>query len=290
MSVGRPDLLEAEPIRGRSHRRWTVPPAGAVIAGVMLFVLVVAALFPWLFTGADPLATATADSQLPPSSDHLFGTDKLGRDVFSRVVHGASLSLSFGFTATVVALLFGIVIGVGSGLAPRVIDNVIMRALEIALAFPELLVALVVIALLGPGTANLVIAITVAAVPVYARVVRITTIQVKRSAFIEASVALGQSRVSIIARHILPNVIGPLLVLATIGIGTAIIAGSGLSFLGLGPVSPTPEWGLLLSDGRNSLGSAWWIAVFPGLAITVTVISTTVLGRYLQGRFEGRLR
>lgn len=289
MSVGRPDLLElARPAAGR--RRRAVPPVSAVVAAVVLGVLVLAALLPWAFTSADPLATATSDSQLPPSLDHLFGTDKLGRDVFSRVVHGASLSLSFGFTATVVALVFGIVIGVASGLAPRFVDNIIMRALEIALAFPELLVALVVIALLGPGTTNVVVAITVAAVPVYARVVRITTIQVRESAFIEASVALGQRRIVIILRHVLPNVIGPLLVLATIGIGTSIIAGSGLSFLGLGPVSPTPEWGLMLSDGRNSLGTAWWIAVFPGLAITVTVISTTVLGRYLQGRFEGRTR
>ncbi|MCU1412297.1 MAG: peptide transporter permease [Rhodoglobus sp.] len=288
MSVGRPDLLElARPAAGR--RRRTVPPVGAV-AGVVLGVLVLAAVLPWIFTGADPLATATSDSQLPPSLEHLFGTDKLGRDVFSRVVHGAGLSLSFGFTATLAALILGILIGVASGLAPRPVDNVIMRALEIALAFPELLVALVVIALLGPGTTNVIVAITVAAVPVYARVVRITTIQVRQSAFIEASVALGQHRVAIVLKHLLPNVIGPLLVLATIGIGTSIIAGSGLSFLGLGPVSPTPEWGLMLSDGRNSLGTAWWIAVFPGLAITVTVISTTVLGRYLQGRFEGRAR
>ncbi|HQX36119.1 MAG TPA: ABC transporter permease subunit, partial [Microbacteriaceae bacterium] len=145
----------------------------------------------------------------------------------------------------------------------------------------------VVIALLGPGTTNLIIAITIAAIPVYARIVRITTLQVRGSAFVEASLALGQRRPAIIARHILPNVIGPLLVLATIGIGTSIIAGSSLSFLGLGPVSPTPEWGLMLSDGRNLLGSAWWVAVFPGLAITVTVISTTVLGRALQRRFEG---
>jgi peptide/nickel transport system permease protein len=259
----------------------------AIIAAVMLAVLILAAFFPTLFTSADPLATATANSQLAPSLEHPFGTDKLGRDVYARVVYGAALSLSFGFTATVVALVAGIVIGLASGLAHRSVDNVIQRALEIMLAFPELLVALVVIALLGPGTTNLIIAITIAAIPVYARIVRITTLQVRGSAFVEASLALGQRRPAIIARHILPNVIGPLLVLATIGIGTSIIAGSSLSFLGLGPVSPTPEWGLMLSDGRNLLGSAWWVAVFPGLAITVTVISTTVLGRALQRRFEG---
>ncbi|HPT95736.1 MAG TPA: ABC transporter permease [Microbacteriaceae bacterium] len=271
------------PARGRGR----LLPLPAIIAAVMLAVLILAAFFPTLFTSADPLATATANSQLAPSLEHPFGTDKLGRDVYARVVYGAALSLSFGFTATVVALVAGIVIGLASGLAHRSVDNVIQRALEIMLAFPELLVALVVIALLGPGTTNLIIAITIAAIPVYARIVRITTLQVRGSAFVEASLALGQRRPAIIARHILPNVIGPLLVLATIGIGTSIIAGSSLSFLGLGPVSPTPEWGLMLSDGRNLLGSAWWVAVFPGLAITVTVISTTVLGRALQRRFEG---
>jgi peptide/nickel transport system permease protein len=285
VSIGRPDLLEAAP---STRTRRGIPPAGAIAAAVILAVLVLAALVPWVFTSTDPLATDTSASQLPPSFEHLFGTDKLGRDVFSRVVHGAGLSLSFGFTATVVAVVFGTLIGLGSGLAPKAADNVVQRVLEIALAFPELLVALVVIALLGPGTTNLIIAITVAAVPVYVRIVRITTLQVKNAAFVEAAVALGQRRGAIVLRHVLPNVIGPLLVLATIGVGTAIISGSSLSFLGLGPVSPTPEWGLELADGRNSLGTAWWIAVFPGLAITLTVISTTVLGRFLQRRFEGR--
>jgi peptide/nickel transport system permease protein len=270
---------------GAKRRR---APIAAIAASVVLAIIVLAALFPWIFTSIDPLATATADSRQPPSPAHPFGTDTLGRDMFSRVVHGAGLSLSFGVTATAVAVAIGVLIGLTSGLAPRWVDNVIMRALEIALAFPELLVALVVIALLGSGTGNVIIAITIAAVPVYARIVRVSTLQVKNSAFVEAATALGQPRSLVILRHVLPNVLGPLLVLATVGIGTAIISGAGLSFLGLGPVSPTPEWGLLLSDGRGSLANAWWIAVFPGLAITVTVIATTVFGRFLQRRFEGR--
>lgn len=263
-------------------------PIAAIVAGAVLLVLLITALFPGLLTSTDPLATATSESRQPPSLAHPFGTDTLGRDMFSRVVYGARLSLSFGITATLVAVLAGIVIGLLAGLAPRWVDNIVMRVLEIALAFPELLVALVVIALLGPGTVNVIIAITIAAVPVYARIVRVTTLQVKGSSFVEAATALGQRRALVILRHVLPNVLGPLLVLATVGIGTAIISGAGLSFLGLGPVSPTPEWGLLLSDGRSSLGTAWWIAVFPGIAITVTVIATTVFGRFLQRRFEGR--
>lgn len=284
MTVSAADLLEAPTIgeRRRTHR-----PIAAIVAAAVLAILVVAALFPNVFTDIDPLATATRQSQRPPSAEHLFGTDRLGRDVYSRVVHGAGLSLSFGFSATLLALVVGLAVGMASGLGPRPLDHVVQRALEIALAFPGLLVALVVIVVLGPGTTSVIVAIAVAAVPVYARVVRITTLQKRRSEFVEAATVQGERRSAIVLGHILPNVIGPVLVLATIGIGTAIIAGAALSFLGLGPASPTPEWGLMLADGRNSLGSAWWIAVFPGLAITVTVIATAVLGRWLQDRFEG---
>jgi len=271
-----------------TRTRLRIPPVAAIVAGAVLLLLVAAAFLPGWFTPLDPLATDTKASELPPGPGHPFGTDRLGRDIYARVVHGASISLSFGFTATVVAVVTGTVIGLASGLAPRWVDNVVQRLLEILLALPELLIALVIIAMLGAGTVNLVIAITIAAVPVYARIVRAGTLQVRQAAFVEAAVALGQRRGAIVVRRILPNVIGPLLVLATIGVGTAIIAGSGLSFLGLGPASPTPEWGLMLSDGRGSLATAWWVAVFPGLAITATVISTTVLGRWLQARFEGR--
>jgi peptide/nickel transport system permease protein len=285
MSISRPDLLDL-PVPGR--RRRSRLPMTVLIATVVIGILIVAAVFPSAFTGVDPLATATSQSNRPPSPEHLFGTDRLGRDMFSRVVHGAGLSLSFGVAATVLAVAIAVVIGMLSGLGPRAVDYVITRALEILLAFPEVLLALVVIVILGRGTGNVVIAIAIAAIPIYARIVRITTLQVRRSPFVEAETVLGQARAVTVVGHILPNVVGPLLVLATVGIGTAIISGSSLSFLGLGPASPTPEWGLMLADGRNSLGTAWWIAVFPGLAITITVISTTVVGRWLQARFEGR--
>lgn len=267
--------------------RRRTPPLAAILAGAVLAILVLAAFVPGLFTPLDPLVTDTSASNLPPGDGHPFGTDKLGRDVYTRVVYGAAISLSLGFTATVVAVAIGTAVGVGSALAPRWADNALQRILEILLALPEILVALVVVALLGASTVNLIVAITVAAVPSYARMVRATTLQVRHAPFIEAAVGLGQRRAVIIIRHVLPNVLGPLLVLATIGIGTAIIAGSGLSFLGLGPSAPSPEWGLMLSDGRGSLATAWWVAVFPGLAITATVIATTIVGRWLQGRFEG---
>ncbi len=282
MTVASPDLLVAD----RPRRRFKVP-VGALVAGTVVLVLVVAALFPGLVAPFDPTATDTSSSLLPPSAQHLFGTDLLGRDVFSRVVHGARYSLGLGLSATLLAVTTAIVLGLLSGLAPRWVDEVVMRLLEILLAFPEILLALIVIALLGSGTANVLIAITVAAIPIYARMVRVTTLQVRTSGYVEAATALGQRRSVVVLRHILPNVLGPLMVLATIGIGNAIIAGSALSFLGLGPVPPTPEWGLMLADSRDLLGRAWWVGVFPGLMITVTVISTVVLGRFIQGRIDG---
>lgn len=260
------------------------------VAVVVVGVLVLAAVAPWLFTQIDPLATDTAQARRPPGPGHAFGTDVLGRDVLARVIHGARLSLGLGVAATALAVAVSTVLGVATGLAPRGVDAVVMRVLEIVLAFPEILVALVVVALLGSGTGNVLVAITIAAIPLYTRMVRVTTLQVRQSGFVEASRALGQHPLAIVVRHILPNVVGPLLVLATIGIGNAIIAGSALSFLGLGPASPTPEWGLMLADGRNSLGSTWWVAVFPGLLITVTVVSTTIVGRAVQRRFDGRLQ
>jgi len=287
MSSIPPDLVAAAPPPDASRRKVRVAPS-TIVAGVVLVVIVLAALFPDLLATHEPNATALPEAKLGPGAEHFFGTDQLGRDVYSRIVYGSRISLMFGFVATAIAIALGALVGLVSGLAPRFVDNVIMRFLEIMLAFPELLVALVVVALLGPGTANVIIAVTVAALPTYARIVRISTIQVRQSQFVEAATALGQRRSAIVLRHVLPNVVGPLLVLATIGVGTAIIAGSSLSFLGLGPVPPSPEWGLSLSTGRDLLGSAWWVAVFPGLAITATVISTTVIGRKLQRRFEGR--
>lgn len=278
-------VIQTEIVETRPQRR--TRPVAAIIAGGVLALLIISALAPGLFTSADPFATDLPSRNLPPGLQHLFGTDQLGRDVFARVVHGASISLSFGFTATVIAVAAGTLIGVSSGLAPRWLDNIVQRVLEILLALPELLIALVIVAILGGGTVNLVAAITIAAIPAYSRIVRATTLQVRQSPYVEAATALGQPRMAVILRHILPNVVGPLLVLATIGVGTAIIAGSGLSFLGLGPAPPSPEWGLMLSEGRNHLAQAWWVAVFPGLAITATVIGTTVLGRWIQTRFEG---
>lgn len=267
--------------RAAAQRR---PPAiGVVVASVLLGMLLLAALAPTLFTRLDPLDAAIGQALQPPGADHWFGTDKSGRDVFARVVHGARYSLSVGFGASAIALVCGLVIGLLSGLSHRIVDTVVGRIIVVAMAFPEFLVALLVIAIIGPGERSLVVAIALAAIPAYARVARSQTLVVARSGYVTAATALGVPRWRAVLRHVVPNTLGPLLVMAAIGVGTAIVSAAGLSFLGLGPAAPTPEWGVILSEGRNLLDRAPWVAFFPGLVITVTVICTSVVGRALRG-------
>lgn len=269
--------------RAAIRRRLTV---GA--ASLVLLVIIALAAAPSLFATHDPLQTAVRDALLPPSLEHFFGTDQSGRDVYSRVVYGARASVGIGVIATAIAVAVGLVIGTAVGLAPRAVDVIAMRGTDILLAFPEFLLALVVVAVLGPGPVNVAIGVTIAAVPVYVRLARVQTRTAVTAEHVEASRLLGVRTSTTIVRHVLPTVFGTLSVLATIGIGSSIIAAAGLSFLGLGPTEPTPEWGLMLSGGRNVLGQAWWIAVFPGLAITLTVLSTATIGRSLRARAEGR--
>lgn len=262
--------------------------AGLWIAGLYLALVALAAFAPDLIATHDPLQTDVRAALQPPSGAHLFGTDQSGRDVLARVVHGAARSAGIGLLATALALVAGLAVGALSGIAPRWADAVLMRVTDILLAFPEFLVALIVVAVLGPGGANVAIAVTVAAVPVYIRLARTQTRTLRVAEHVEAARILGVGRMRAFVRHVVPGVLGSLSVLATIGIGSAILAAAGLSFLGLGPAEPQPEWGLMLAGGRNVLGQAWWISVFPGLAITLTVISATVLGRALRARMEGR--
>jgi len=261
---------------------------GVIVAAVFLAVLAAAAVLPGLFTPIDPLQTEISNSLAAPSLAHPFGTDQTGRDVFSRVIHGTQHSLVIGLVATVLALVAGLVIGTIAGIAPRAVDTVLSRIIDVLMAFPELLIALLVIAILGPGESSLVIALGIASTPVYARVARIQTLVVRRSGYVRAAKTIGVHPLATVVRHVVPNTLGPLLVMATIGFGTSIAAAAGLSFLGLGSAPPTPEWGLILSEGRNFLGTAWWIAVFPGLAVTGTVIAATVVGRRLLAHRAGR--
>lgn len=258
------------------------------LAVIFLAAVALAAVFPDALATHDPLRADVRSALEAPGAGHLFGTDQSGRDVFSRVVHGAGRSVGIGLLATLLAVAVGLVLGSLSGVAPRLLDSAAMRATDILLAFPEFLIALIVVAVLGPGAVNVAIAVTIAAVPVYIRLARTQTRTLRIAEHVEAARILGVGPVRTFTRHVAPGVLGSLSVLATIGIGSSILAAAGLSFLGLGPTEPAPEWGLMLSGGRNVLGRAWWISVFPGLAITLTVISATVIGRALRARVDGR--
>ncbi|HLT60668.1 MAG TPA: ABC transporter permease [Microlunatus sp.] len=261
---------------------------GLAAAVAFLAVLLVAVVAPGPVAPYDPLAVDPARSFLPPGGDHLLGTDESGRDVLSRMIHGSRLSLTIGFAATAIAVTGGILLGLVAGLSHRIVEATVMRFLDIALAVPELLLALVVITLLGGGTQNAIWALGIGGIPYYARMVRAQAHLVRASGYVEAATALGLPAWRVIIRHILPNSIKPVLILATIGIGAAIGAGASLSFLGLGAAPPSPEWGATLSVGRNFISNAPWLVIVPAVTLTLTVVSITVVGRELRRRSEGR--
>lgn len=271
---------------GPTRRR--LPGPGVVIAAAALGVVVLAAVAPGVLAGQEPDLIDPVDALAGPGAGHWWGTDQLGRDVFSRVVYGARTSLVIGFGATAFAVVVGSLLGVVAATVGRVVDQVVMRATDVLLAFPGLMLSLVVVAVLGPGTGNATLAIGASLLPGFVRLARGQALAIRDSDYVRAALVTGRGRGSILVRHLLPNALPPLLVLATVNVGSAVIAGSTLSFLGLGPQPPSPEWGAMLAEGRDHLDTAWAAAVFPGLAITATVVSVTVVGRALQRRFDRR--
>ena len=253
----------------------------AAFSLLFLGLIVAAATFAPLLAPFQPDAMNN-ERYGPPNLSHPFGTDNLGRDILSRVLHGARLSLVVGFIAVGIAATVGTALGVAAGFGSKRLDAVIMRGVDIMLAFPDILLALVIIAILGPGLPNVMIALGVAGIPVYARVVRGATLEVREREYVEAARALGTSGVRVIWRHILPNVVQPVIVIGTLGVATAILAAAGLSFIGLGAPPDVPEWGAMLSSARNYMRRAWWMATFPGLAITLTVLAINLLGDALR--------
>lgn len=260
---------------------------GTRVAAAYLVVVVCAVAVPGLLAG-DPLWADPVHALEAPSLAHWFGTDQLGRDVFDRVVHGARHSLGIGLAAMTVAVVAGVLLGMTAGLLPPWADEALSRVFDALSSFPLMLLALLFIAVTGPGTGGLIAAIGIAALPQYARVVRAQTFVVRRAGYVTEAVAFGATRTRLVLRHVLPNVLGPVPVLAVIGMGEAVLAAASLSFLGLGQQPPSPEWGAMLSESRGYLAVAWWSAVLPGLVVTLTVIALTVVGRRLQARYEGR--
>ncbi|MCY3527205.1 ABC transporter permease [Klebsiella variicola] len=265
---------------GRYRNPWLAP--GTSIPLLLVLLLVVAVFFPSLFTPYTPEQMDFSAILQPPDLRHWFGTDQLGRDVFTRVVYGTSLSLSIGVGATLIASAGGIVLGTLAGLAPRAVRQLLVRLLDIMLAFPDLLLALLAITVLGRGPENTLLAVGLAGIAGYARLVRAQVLQVRLSGYVQHAVALGEPPMVIILRHIVPNTLRPLLVLATVGRGYSILSASALSFLGLGVTPPTAEWGALLSEGRNFLDSAPWVSLLPASVVALSVIAITLLGRRVQ--------
>ena len=262
---------------------------GAVVGLVILALLVFVSLLAPLLTSYDPVALAPRDRLLPPGPGHPFGTDAFGRDILTRVLYGGRVSLQIGFVAVGIAVTIGVTLGLFAGYYGGVVDNIVMRLIDVMLAFPGILLALAIVAILGPNLFNAMVAVGISASPTYARVVRGAVLQTKEQAFVEAALQSGARDWRIILHHILPNILGAIVVVATLGVAGAIIAGAALSFLGLGATPPTPEWGLMLADGRSYLRHAWWITTFPGLAIMVTVLSINLLGDGLRDALDPRM-
>jgi len=273
-------VFSRQSIKQRSGNPWLLPKP--LIPAAVVLVLFLTVIFPQWFTPLKPDDMDMDAVLAAPTLHHLFGTDSLGRDVFARVVYGSALSLSIGLGATAIACAGGMALGLRTALAPMAIRRVLVRLLDILLAFPELLLALLVIAVLGRGPTNTLLAVGLSGIASYARLLRSQVLQVKLSGYVEHSVALGESSLSIIFRHILPNTLRPLLILATIGVGQSVLTASSLSFLGLGVVPPTAEWGALLADGRDYLDVAPWISLLPATVVALSVIAITLFGRRLQ--------
>ncbi|ASN38177.1 peptide ABC transporter permease [Arthrobacter sp. 7749] len=259
-----------------------------IVPLILLLGLIAAAVIPAVLTPSGPLDMNPAEAFTAPGAAHWFGTDESGRDVYSRVIHGARSSLLIGFLATVIGLGLALVLGAIAGLGTRAVDFGVSRFLEVLFAFPGLLLALLVITILGPGVVTTTIAVGLSAAPGYARMIRSQVLSIRGSGYVEASIVQGKSRAFIIRHHILPNVAAPLFVLATLGVGQAIVWASSLSFLGLGATPPDPEWGSMLSLGRLYIGNAWWLTVFPGLFIVLSAAITTLLGHGIQRKLKDK--
>ncbi|MFD9966369.1 ABC transporter permease [Amycolatopsis sp. NPDC058986] len=256
---------------------------GLVLAVVILVLALLAAVAPSLFTGYDPITGIPAEKLRGPSLAHLFGTDETGRDIFARVVHGASLSLRATVIAVLVALVAGSALGLVAGFRGGVLDTVVMRVVDVLLAIPPILLSLALVTALGFGTTNVAIAVGIANLAAFARLMRAEVLRVRGTVYVEAARASGVRWSGVLGRHVLPNALGPVLALATLTLGTAVLEVSALSFLGFGATPPTPEWGALVAGGRNFLATAWWMTTFPGLTVAAVVLSANRLSRALDG-------
>jgi peptide/nickel transport system permease protein len=273
-----------------SNLRRLLRDRGAIAALIVLLLIIASAVLAPLLPLANPIQVDSPHALYSPGTPYLFGSDQYGRDVFSRVIYGGRISLLVGPIAVIIALVPGVAVGLISGYYGRWVDTVLMRIIDVMLAFPGILLALGIVAVLGPSLTSLMIAVGISTIPTYARLTRASVLSTRETLYVDAARVVGAPDVSILVRHILPNVVAPIIVVSTLGVGAAILVAATLSFLGLGSQPPTPEWGRMLSEGRQYLREQWWIATFPGLTIMLTVLALNVLGDGLRDVLDPRLR
>ena len=262
----------------------------AVAGFFIILLLVFCALFPSLIAPYSYETMSTGPSFANPSAEHLFGTDEFGRDIFSRVIYGTRTSLAIGLLSVLIACVLGTILGCISGYYGNLTDNLIMRAVDILLAIPNLMLAISIVAALGRSQTNLILALGIGATGGFARVVRGQILTVKEQEYIEVARAIGASDFRIIFCHILPNCLAPIIVQISISVGSSILGAAGMSFIGLGIAPPNPEWGAMLSGGRNYLRDALHLTLFPGLAIVITILALNLLGDGLRDALDPRLK
>lgn len=262
----------------------------ALASSFCLILIMLAVLFAPQITPYDPIQRNAPERNQPPSWLHPFGTDRIGRDIMSRVLYGGRLSLQVGFSSVALAAVIGVPLGLIAGYVGGWIDNVIMRVMDVILAFPALILAIWLVSLLGPSLNNVIFAIALFSIPGYARLIRGIVLSIREMEYVMAARSMGAGSLRIMFFHILPGVLGPLIVMTTLGVSGAIVFGASLSFLGLGVPPPTPEWGAMLSDGRSYLRTQWWVAVFPGMTITLVVLVLNIIGDALRDALDPNVR
>ncbi|MBT2263294.1 ABC transporter permease [Bacillus safensis] len=262
----------------------------AVIGSVIVFLFLILAIFAPLIAPYGINEQSLGERFSAPSATHWFGTDDFGRDIFSRVVHGARISLWVGFFSVLGSVILGTLLGLIAGYGGRVLDAVISRLFDILLAFPSILLAIAIVSILGPSLQNALIAIAIINVPTFGRLVRSKVLSIKQEEYVLAAKAVGMSHRRIVLRHILPNSMVPVIVQATLAIGTAIIEAAALGFLGLGAQAPSPEWGKMLADARPYLVQAPWTLFFPGIAIMLTVLGFNLMGDGLRDTLDPKMK
>jgi len=263
----------------------------AAVGLAIIAVFILCAILAPLIAPYDPIAQTIAERKTPPFTlGHLLGTDDLGRDLLSRIIHGARISLTIGVVSVGISLIFGLLIGMVCGYYGGWFDRIVMRIIDIMLAFPYILLTIVIVAILGASLLNAMIAIGISQIPQYARVVRASVLAEKENDYVAAERSLGANDLHLMIRTILPNCLAPIFVQATLGIGDAILSSAALSFLGLGAQPPTPEWGLMIASAKEFVTSAWWIVTFPGIAILLTVLGFNLLSDSLRDALDPRLK